>query len=258
MLAAAMMFVPAKAANNKSTNEADGVPSRKVLAQIHPWYGARVAFLGDSQTDPRNNGSKKKYWGFLSEWLDIQPYVYGISGRQWSQLPAQVEKLHNEHGSDVDAILILMGTNDYNHGVRIGQWYEEGDTVVEAAYGEMKRKEQRHYRRFSYDPNTFRGRINIAMKLIKEYYTDKQVILLTPIHRAIFDANDKNLQPEENIESRGGLYQDAYVESVKEGWQRVGRACDRHQLPHRFLPAHQWYGLLSQCQRSAPSQRRRT
>ena len=216
MLAAAMMFTDVHAANLKSSNKAEGVPSRKVLAQIHPWYGARVAFLGDSQTDPRNSGSKKKYWGFLSEWLDIQPYVYGISGQQWSHIPAQVEKLHQEHGTDVDAILILMGTNDYNHGVRIGQWYEEGDTVVEAAYGQMKRKELRHYRRFSYDPNTFRGRINRAMRLIKEYYTDKQVVLLTPVHRAIFDASDKNLQPEENIESRGGLYQDAYVESVKE------------------------------------------
>ena len=94
MLAAAMMFTDVHAANLKSSNKAEGVPSRKVLAQIHPWYGARVAFLGDSQTDPRNSGSKKKYWGFLSEWLDIQPYVYGISGQQWSHIPAQVEKLH--------------------------------------------------------------------------------------------------------------------------------------------------------------------
>jgi len=26
----------------------------------HPWQGKRVAYLGDSITDPRNNGSKKK------------------------------------------------------------------------------------------------------------------------------------------------------------------------------------------------------
>lgn len=48
MLAAAMMFTDVHAANIKSSKEADGVPSRKVLAQMHPWYGARVAFLGDS------------------------------------------------------------------------------------------------------------------------------------------------------------------------------------------------------------------
>ena len=26
----------------------------------HPWQGKRVAYFGDSITDPRNNGSKKK------------------------------------------------------------------------------------------------------------------------------------------------------------------------------------------------------
>ena len=37
----------------------------------HPWQGKRVAYFGDSITDPRNNGSKKKYWGFLQDWLQI-------------------------------------------------------------------------------------------------------------------------------------------------------------------------------------------
>ena len=27
----------------------------------HPWQGKRVAYLGDSITDPRNSGSKLKY-----------------------------------------------------------------------------------------------------------------------------------------------------------------------------------------------------
>ena len=27
----------------------------------HPWQGKRVAYFGDSITDPRNNGSKIKY-----------------------------------------------------------------------------------------------------------------------------------------------------------------------------------------------------
>ena len=40
----------------------------------HPWQGKRVAYFGDSITDPGNNGSKKKYWGFLQDWLQIEPY----------------------------------------------------------------------------------------------------------------------------------------------------------------------------------------
>ena len=54
------------------------------------------------------------------------------------------------------------------------------------------------------------------MRLLKQLYPDKQVILLTPIHRAFFDGGDKNLQPDENIANRGGLYQEAYVQCVKE------------------------------------------
>ena len=31
---------------------------------LHPWSGKRVAYFGDSITDPRNKASKKKYWTF--------------------------------------------------------------------------------------------------------------------------------------------------------------------------------------------------
>ena len=59
----------------------------------HPWQGKRVAYFGDSITDPRNNASVKKYWSYLHEWLGINPYVYGVSGRQWNDIPRQAEKL---------------------------------------------------------------------------------------------------------------------------------------------------------------------
>ena len=78
----------------------------------HPWQGKRVAYFGDSVTDPRNNASKKKYWSYLQDWLQITPYVYGVSGRQWNDIPRQTAKLKEEHGDDVDAILIFCGTND--------------------------------------------------------------------------------------------------------------------------------------------------
>ena len=57
----------------------------------------RVAYFGDSITDPKNNGSKVKYWNFLQDWLGITPYVYGISGRQMSDIPAQADKYRTEH-----------------------------------------------------------------------------------------------------------------------------------------------------------------
>ena len=91
----------------------------------HPWKGKKVAYFGDSITDPNIKASKVKYWGFLQDWLGITPYVYGVSGRQWNDIPRQADKLKKEHGDNFDAILIFMGTNDYNNGVPIGDWYTE-------------------------------------------------------------------------------------------------------------------------------------
>ena len=76
---------------------------------IHPWAGKRVAYLGDSITDPKVKAAKKKYWEWLEEWLGITPWVYAISGRQWNDIPRQAKQLHEEHGDSVDAILIFIG-----------------------------------------------------------------------------------------------------------------------------------------------------
>ena len=99
----------------------------------YPWKGKKVAYFGDSITDPNIKASKVKYWGFLQDWLGIIPYVYGVSGRQWNDIPRQADKLQKEHGDDFDAILIFMGTNDYNNGVPIGVWYTETFDSVRVA-----------------------------------------------------------------------------------------------------------------------------
>ena len=183
---------------------------------VHPWQGKRVAYFGDSITDPRNNGSKKKYWNFLQEWLDITPYVYGVSGRQWNDIPRQAEQLKNEHGDDFDAILIFIGTNDFNAGIPIGQWWDEKTTEVMAGIHKPKQLETRRQRTPSMNKNTYCGRINIALDTVKRMFPTKQVVLLTPIHRANFFANDKNWQPNESYQNECGEYVDAYVNAVKE------------------------------------------
>lgn len=95
----------------------------------HPWQRKRVAYFGDSITDPRNKASKKKYWTFLQEWLGMTPYVYAISGRMWDDIPRQAEQCMKEYGDSIDAIIIFMGTNDYNNGVKIGEWYTEKEDL---------------------------------------------------------------------------------------------------------------------------------
>jgi len=183
---------------------------------VHPWAGKRVAYLGDSITDPRNNGSRTKYWGYLEQWLGITPYVYGVSGRQWNDIPNQARQLRAEHGDEVDAIIVFIGTNDYNAGVPIGEWYTEKPEKVMAGIHEPKHPVDRLHRRPSTDLSTYRGRINVALDTLKKLYPTKQIVLLTPLHRAGFYANDSNWQPTEDYTNQCGEYIDAYIESVKQ------------------------------------------
>ncbi len=183
----------------------------------HPWQGKKVGYIGDSITDPNCYGDKiKKYWDFLQEWLGITPYVYGISGRQWNDVPRQAEQLKKEHGGEVDAIIVFMGTNDFNAGVPIGEWFTETEEQVMAARGETKKMETRKKRTPVMDGNTYKGRINIGMKRLKQLFPDKQIVLLTPLHRSLADFGETNVQPDENYQNSCGEYVDVYVQAVKE------------------------------------------
>lgn len=182
----------------------------------HPWMQKRVAFFGDSITDPKHKGSNVKYWQYLQDWLSITPYVYGISGRQWNDIPNQTDKLQKEHGDTVDAILIFIGTNDFNDGVPIGEWYDIKEEKVMAGIHEPKHMVVRKRMYPIMTTTTFKGRINIALDKLKRAYPTKQVVLLTPIHRAGFYANDKNWQPTEDYYNRCGEPFKRYIDAVKE------------------------------------------
>lgn len=187
-------------------------PSDDVVTVIHPWHGVRVAYLGDSITDPNTLKGDPIYWNFLQEWLEITPLVYGRSGRQWHQLLEQADRLQKEHGDDFDAIMIFMGTNDYNAGVPIGEWYQE-ETVTVNANGKMVERVRRIP---VFDQSTYRGRINMALDSLKRTYPSKQIVLLTPIHRAYAKFSERNVQPDESYQNSCGEYIDAYVESVRQ------------------------------------------
>lgn len=182
----------------------------------HPWQGKRVAYLGDSVTDPNNKAAKKHYWGFLNDWLGITPYVYAISGRQWNDITNQATRLKKDHGNDFDAIIIFMGTNDYNAAVPIGDWYSEKEEQVLAAVHKPKAIVTRKRRIPIMSASTFRGRINIALDTLKKMFPTKQIVLLTPIHRAQAYFGETNIQPDEEYQNQCGEYISSYVESVKE------------------------------------------
>ena len=58
--------------------------------------------------------------------------------------------------------------------------------------------------------------INIGITRMKQLFPDKQIILLTPLHRAFANFGETNVQPDENYQNSCGEYVDAYVQAVKE------------------------------------------
>lgn len=176
------------------------------------WAGSRVAFLGDSITDAGQLSSQDIYWHQLVDILGIEPYVYGISGHQTKHIKGQAEKLAADHGQEVDAILIFIGTNDFNGSVPLGEWCTEESvrvnrggvsTILKHKVPEM-------------DGGTMRSEVNRFMSYLKETFPTKQIIMLTPIHRAYFNCSANNIQPDESYANPLGLYIDDYVQVIKE------------------------------------------
>ncbi len=122
----------------------------------------------------------------------------------------------SEHGDDFDAILIFIGTNDYNKGIPLGEWFAESREQVMAAIGEPKQLVERGRRTPVMTDSTYRGRINMAMSTVKKRFPTKQIVVLTPIHRSGFYPNDTNWQPSEDYQNRTGEYLSAYIEATKE------------------------------------------
>ncbi|GGA74781.1 hypothetical protein GCM10008015_14310 [Flavobacterium palustre] len=176
------------------------------------WQSKRVAFLGDSMTDKRRVGTTYVYWEYLNELLGIESLVYGISGNQWNHIYKQAEKLQAEKGTDLDAIIIFAGTNDYMHGTPIGEFFTETTAQTNFNGKEVTRK----YRTPIFNDTTFCGRINKAMSYLKNNFPEQQIIIMTPIHRGYAKFNDKNVQPDENFCNEQGLYIDSYVEVLKQ------------------------------------------
>lgn len=186
------------------------------VTAVHPWAKKRVAYFGDSVTDPAVMAAKTKYWEYLRDWLGITPYVYAVNGRQWDDIPRQTDALVKEHGQEVDAIVVFMGTNDFNASIPVGSFYAESTDRVVAAAGEHKGEKTRLHRTLLMDGATLCGRINMALNKIKSVYPTKQVVLLTPIHRSYAEFGDNNVQPDENWQNGCGEWFDSYVEAIKQ------------------------------------------
>ncbi|MCW0482979.1 SGNH/GDSL hydrolase family protein [Gaoshiqia sediminis] len=207
----ALLLVAATVVAQPEGNQASRVPCTESGASLSHWNGKRVAFLGDSMTQKRDTAIRV-YWEYLTDWLGLEPFVYGISGHQWTGIYGQAQKLQQEKGAGVDAILIFAGTNDYNHGVPLGGFFSETTRETNHNGKQVVRK----YRSHVETDSTFCGRINKVMAYLKTNFPDQQIIILTPIHRGFAKFRENNVQPEESFANAQGLYLDAYVNALRE------------------------------------------
>ena len=160
-------------------------------------------------------GTTKCYWEYLAEWLGLCPLVYGINGNEWNGVLQQAHKLRKEQKDTVDAIVIFAGTNDFFANVPLGEWYTD-PICKKPRVADTQLEYSRKYRMPLLKDDTFKGRINRVLHFLKTNYPDKQVILLTPLHRAQARFSSENVQPDEGFANQIGVYIDEYVQAVKE------------------------------------------
>lgn len=207
LLLISLLLLPS--APEAKTKKKEAAPQPEVVSQ---WNGKRVAYLGDSITDKGLN-FPNVYWNFLQQILGIEPLVYGINGHQMNQIIGQAQKLEADHGQDFDAIMVFIGTNDFNASVPVGEFFtEKGEVTTIGGPTKVVRK----HRQLITDGSTFCGRTNEALAYLKHHFPTKQIILLTPIHRAYATFGQGNIQPDESWANGVGQYIDEYVQAIRE------------------------------------------
>ena len=214
LVLAAFCAYSARAAENDSFKS----EFRKTRVGLEAWKGMKVAFLGDSITDPCHVGCTKNYWGFMIEELDLDAKVYGVSGHQWSDVPGQINRIYEAKDVDLDAIFVFVGTNDYNANVPLGEFFDYKDEEVNHN-GQISVRKRRYLNK---DMSTLKGRINTVLGRLKTEFPQAQVILMTPLHRAFFQWSgdpEHNVQPPESFPNGLGLYIDDYVEAIRKAGQ---------------------------------------
>jgi lysophospholipase L1-like esterase len=174
------------------------------------WSGKKVVFLGDSMTDQCRVGTTCIYWEYLSKLMNFTPLVYGVNGAEWNGIYVQAQKLLSDK-KNVDAILIFAGTNDYNDNIPLGKFFNFTQQKVNHNGMVILRK----HREPIMSDTTFCGRVNKVLSFLKTNFPTKQVILLTPIHRAYAWFGNNNVQPDENYCNGRNLFIDSYINVLK-------------------------------------------
>ena len=177
----------------------------------------KICFLGDSITE--GVGTSKCYWQYISEQTGAEVHSFGVNGAETLGVFGQIERLDREVGDDFNILCILIGTNDYNSGVEIGEFYtehKENVPINSDPSGNFTEYATVRKRDFIFDTATFKGRLNLLFSKLREKYTDKRIIMLTPLHRAYAYFGGNNIQPNELYANKSGVFFDSYIKAERE------------------------------------------
>jgi len=176
------------------------------------WIGAKVAFLGDSITDPRHIGTAYNYWQYLGDWLNLQYTSFGMNGALFSEMTAQLDEAEAKYGDELEAIFLFAGTNDFNGNVPIGEFftYEEKPTTRDGKWVTLRRRLP------VFSRQTFCGSVNLVLDETKRRFPRAQVVLMTPLHRGYACYGNNNIQPPEDYANKCGLFIEDYMRAVKQ------------------------------------------
>ena len=158
------------------------------------WKGKIASFLGDSITQGIN--TTKTYHAYLKDFINFAAcHNYGISGSTITNRERGICDRYNTIASDSDIIFVFAGTNDFHFNKPLGEWYTLNGTT----------------RTLNKDKSTFRGALSTICDGLISKFPNKQIILMTPIHRDVFSGQLTEMQANE-----AGLYLENYVECIIE------------------------------------------
>lgn len=168
--------------------------NKVIMNGIDKWSNKVASFIGDSITDGIN--TTKTYIEYLNEIIGFSVCNnYGINGSTIANENHPMCNRINTISADSDIIFVFGGTNDFNAGINIGEWYSVSN----------------NQRSFVTDASTFKGAINKMCLALKEKFPSKQIVIMTPIQRGTLNSQPTNMQA-----NSIGLYIDEYVSVLKE------------------------------------------
>ena len=105
----------------------------------------RICFLGDSITF--GAGTTKRYFEYIAEKTGAEVHGFGIDGASTAHLFTELQRMEREVGDNFDILCVLIGTNDFNCGVPVGEFFTEKAERVVSSTDEKEKTRFYFYRR---------------------------------------------------------------------------------------------------------------